>query len=505
LSRKLLTGLFAIVIALAATIWALVLVREETGPQGEPRASASAAPDSAAAPPVPEPRAVTPAPAPVAAQPPAPQPARPAVVAAPPAILAPSPATQPSAASPAQPSRTAADVSTAPAQTSVAPAPAPPALQPPAAQTADAAPVRPATEPAPARATEPPPAQTAARTADAAPVRPATEPAPARATEPPPAQTAAQPSAKAPEAAPVVSPAPPAVASLPPATAPLVKTTGPSFDVVRVAADGNAVIAGRAQPGAVVVVLDGDTEIARVTADARGEWVALPARPLASGTRELSLLARTADDPAGLRSDRVVVVVVPERQPAVASRGSPSGAVAVAVPRDGEAGTPSRLLQVPSAEPRGAPPLPVTVETVDYDSTGEVVLSGRAPAGSAILLYLDGVPIGRTEGDANGRWTMRPQSPVSPGVYTLRVDQITGDGRVAQRIEIPFARAEPPRDAAAASERVGVQPGNSLWRIARRVYGAGVRYTVIYQANRDMIRDPDLIYPGQIFVLPEKQ
>ena len=492
-------------IALAATIWALVLVREETGPQGEPRASASAAPDSAAAPPVPEPRAVTPAPAPVAAQPPAPQPARPAVVAAPPAILAPSPATQPSAASPAQPSRTAADVSTAPAQTSVAPAPAPPALQPPAAQTADAAPVRPATEPAPARATEPPPAQTAARTADAAPVRPATEPAPARATEPPPAQTAAQPSAKAPEAAPVVSPAPPAVASLPPATAPLVKTTGPSFDVVRVAADGNAVIAGRAQPGAVVVVLDGDTEIARVTADARGEWVALPARPLASGTRELSLLARTADDPAGLRSDRVVVVVVPERQPAVASRGSPSGAVAVAVPRDGEAGTPSRLLQVPSAEPRGAPPLPVTVETVDYDSTGEVVLSGRAPAGSAILLYLDGVPIGRTEGDANGRWTMRPQSPVSPGVYTLRVDQITGDGRVAQRIEIPFARAEPPRDAAAASERVVVQPGNSLWRIARRVYGAGVRYTVIYQANRDMIRDPDLIYPGQIFVLPEKQ
>jgi nucleoid-associated protein YgaU len=505
LSRKLLTGLFAIVIALAATIWALVLVREETGPQGEPRASASAAPDSAAAPPVPEPRAVTPAPAPVAAQPPAPQPARPAVVAAPPAILAPTPATQPSAASPAQPSRTAADVSTAPAQTSVAPAPAPPALQPPAAQTADAVPVRPATAPAPARATEPPPAQTAARTADAAPVRPATEPAPARATEPPPAQTAAQPSAKAPEAAPVVSPAPPAVASLPPATAPLVKTTGPSFDVVRVAADGNAVIAGRAQPGAVVVVLDGDTEIARVTADARGEWVALPARPLASGTRELSLLARTADDPAGLRSDRVVVVVVPERQPAVASRGSPSGAVAVAVPRDGEAGTPSRLLQVPSAEPRGAPPLPVTVETVDYDSTGEVVLSGRAPAGSAILLYLDGVPIGRTEGDANGRWTMRPQSPVSPGVYTLRVDQITGDGRVAQRIEIPFARAEPPRDAAAASERVVVQPGNSLWRIARRVYGAGVRYTVIYQANRDMIRDPDLIYPGQIFVLPEKQ
>jgi hypothetical protein len=149
--------------------------------------------------------------------------------------------------------------------------------------------------------------------------------------------------------------------------------------------------------------------------------------------------------------------------------------------------------------------LPVTVETVDYDAAGEVILSGRAPAGSAVLLYLDGVPIGRAEGDANGRWTLRPQSAVAPGVYTLRVDQLGGDGRVAQRIEIPFARAEPQRDAPAGIDRIVVQPGNSLWRIARRVYGAGVRYTVIYQANRDMIRDPDLIYPGQIFALPERR
>jgi len=49
---------------------------------------------------------------------------------------------------------------------------------------------------------------------------------------------------------------------------------------------------------------------------------------------------------------------------------------------------------------------------------------------------------------------------------------------------------------------VRVQPGNSLWRIARRVYGRGTRYTVIYEANRKSIRDPDLIYPGQVFIVP---
>jgi nucleoid-associated protein YgaU len=263
-----------------------------------------------------------------------------------------------------------------------------------------------------------------------------------------------------------------------------------------------AVIAGRAQPGAVVIVLDGETEIARATADSRGEWVALPAKPLAPGTRELSLVARTTGDTAGRRSDRVVVVVVPERQVQTAARAT--GAVAVAVARDPENTAPSRLLQVPSPEPRGAPPLPVTIETIDYDATGEVVLSGRTPAGTVVQLYLDGKPIGRAEGDANGRWTMRPDQPVAPGVYTLRIDQIGPDGRVTQRIELPFARAEPQTELpASAGDRVVVQPGNSLWRIARRVYGAGVRYTVIYQANKDMIRDPDLIYPGQIFSLPE--
>ena len=49
-----------------------------------------------------------------------------------------------------------------------------------------------------------------------------------------------------------------------------------------------------------------------------------------------------------------------------------------------------------------------------------------------------------------------------------------------------------------------VQPGNSLWRIARRLYGKGIQYTTIFGANRDQIVDPSLIYPGQIFIVPEE-
>jgi len=43
-----------------------------------------------------------------------------------------------------------------------------------------------------------------------------------------------------------------------------------------------------------------------------------------------------------------------------------------------------------------------------------------------------------------------------------------------------------------------------LWQIARQLYGSGVRYTLIFRENSEQIRDPDLIYPGQIFKLPNK-
>jgi nucleoid-associated protein YgaU len=47
-----------------------------------------------------------------------------------------------------------------------------------------------------------------------------------------------------------------------------------------------------------------------------------------------------------------------------------------------------------------------------------------------------------------------------------------------------------------------VSPGDTLWRISRVTYGAGARYPVVYKANRVRIRDPNRIFPGQIFVLP---
>jgi nucleoid-associated protein YgaU len=282
----------------------------------------------------------------------------------------------------------------------------------------------------------------------------------------------------------------------PPAIQPVV----PGFDVVRVGPSGEAVIAGRAGPHATVTVLDAGRPIGRATADRRGEWVLLPERPLAPGERELSLSAQGPDSAAAVTSDDVVMLVVPDRAPGAADAAT--GALAVAVPREGPGVT--KVLQVPPSRQEGGavlPPNGITIATVDYDSAGQVSMGGRAFSGMLIQIYLDNEMIGKVRVDATGQWRFRPDRPVTPGRYRLRADQIGDDGRVTARTEIPFQMANT-HAGMPDDDTVVVQPGNSLWRIARRSYGEGIHYTLIFEANQDQIRDPHRIYPGQIIALP---
>jgi nucleoid-associated protein YgaU len=111
--------------------------------------------------------------------------------------------------------------------------------------------------------------------------------------------------------------------------------------------------------------------------------------------------------------------------------------------------------------------------------------------------------VGGVVAGADGRWQVKPEKPVDPGLHTLRVDQVAPpDAKVIARVETPFSRAA---FAEAAPGSIVVQPGNSLWRIARRTYGHGIRYSLIFEANKEQIRDPNLIYPGQVFAVPKQQ
>ena len=300
----------------------------------------------------------------------------------------------------------------------------------------------------------------------------------------------------------------------------------PAFDLVRIDREGDSVIAGRAAPGAEVVILDNDVELGRVTADARGEWVFLPKDPLPPGNRELSLLARNPDGSAHA-SDSVVVLAVPEDDTDVQVAEGAGGTgdegaagdkrqdlLAVLVERDG-ADLESRVLQRPQDDADARSTALITVDTIDYDEAGHVLVAGTGVEGGHARLYLDDVFITGAPVGLHRVWRARPEQQIPPGRYNLRVDMVR-DNEVVARIELPFQRVDPRTFAAlpegqqlagaagtGAATFVVVQPGNSLWRIARRTLGHGVKFTVIYRNNRNQIRDPDLIYPGQVFVVPQ--
>ena len=291
---------------------------------------------------------------------------------------------------------------------------------------------------------------------------------------------------------------------LPSAATPGEQTAGsdaPAFDVVRVEG-GHAVIAGRAAPGANVTVSDANRVIGEAVANERGEWVLTPQESLAPGNHELGLSAKLADGRT-LNSDRLAVIVVPEPNKDIAGRpASGSGALVLSVPRQGEG--PTLVLQPPPASQpgtKGATKPGLSVDVIDYDQNGRLLLSGRAAPNTTVVVYLDDKLLGRAEADATGRWQLAPESQPKPGLYTLRLDELDASGNVTKRIAMPFTRAKP-GEALPEGAGVVVQPGNSLWRIARRNYGQGTRYTVIYEANKEQIRDPNLIYPGQVFQVP---
>jgi nucleoid-associated protein YgaU len=223
------------------------------------------------------------------------------------------------------------------------------------------------------------------------------------------------------------------------------------------------------------------------------------------------------------------------------------------------------------------------VVSIDAQEGGRLFVSGRAPAGTTVRLYLNDTLIAPARVGRDGTVTFTIGRGVKPGDYKVRLDQVDGaSGKVGSRVEVPFSVPEVARiagtdrsgmaspDAASARDDGGtvgsnasqplasppetvprharaaasegprdstsmkpstmpsldnvrdpltpeavpgavyvpevrtarIERGDSLWAISRRTYGDGDRYTAIYDANQDQIRDPDLIYPGQVFVLP---
>ena len=295
----------------------------------------------------------------------------------------------------------------------------------------------------------------------------------------------------------------------------------PTFDVVSVEPDGSLVVAGRAAPGAQVQLLNNGHAIAHVTADMNGQFAIVPP-PLPPGEHLLSL---AADGKPAERAQTVAIAlpkqgegepVVALTEPGIATRIL-SDRVAKAPLRPTQEATPVTSAPKPVSIPSPAPtPLPVlSIRTVEADEAGGFYASGVGAPGSQIRLSLNGSVVAQVQTGADGAWSLRIEKGMAAGVYAVRADQVDGTGKVLAQVEVPFDYPARPLGPALASPQPGashavvaevqsvtVQRGDSLWRISQRLLGSGYRYTQIYAANSNQIRDPSLIYPNQILVVP---
>uniref|UniRef100_UPI000FD794C0 LysM peptidoglycan-binding domain-containing protein n=1 Tax=Solirhodobacter olei TaxID=2493082 RepID=UPI000FD794C0 len=208
---------------------------------------------------------------------------------------------------------------------------------------------------------------------------------------------------------------------------------------------------------------------------------------------------------------------------APSSGGSAAGAAApggIAAPASGSA--PTVLLagrQGVQVLQGGAPGSEMGIDSIAYSEGGAVQLSGHGKAAAHIRIYLDDKDVALAKVGGDGHWSLTLPG-IHEGLYTLRADQVDASGKVTARFETPFKRESQTALAAAGvtqgaagagggKAQVGVratiitvQPGYTLWGIAKASYGQGILYVKVFDANREQIRDPNLIYPGQVFAVP---
>lgn len=276
----------------------------------------------------------------------------------------------------------------------------------------------------------------------------------------------------------------------------------PSFDIVRLEPNGDLVVAGRAGPKAeVTLIVDGkDWDSAKT--DETGQFAMTP-KSLTQGPHQLSLRARMPDG-KDYASAQVVALDVPARG---------GQAVAALISPDQPARS---LLNSQGTNLAPGQRAPVVITLVETQPNGTFYAAGRAASGALVRLYLNDSFVAQGGTSPTGEWSFAIVKGLTQGQYRVRIDELEGPGgKVLSRAEVPFdytmpasAETATPSAKSAAVEVKEVQSttvrrGDNLWKISSKFYGEGMRYTVIYQANSGQIRDPNLIYEGQVFVVPK--
>ena len=290
-----------------------------------------------------------------------------------------------------------------------------------------------------------------------------------------------------------------------------------SLDLVNVSPDGVVVLSGQSNAGNLIEIYDGDNLIASASANGKGDWVAVPDMALAPGTYLLTATTTTEDGDVIL-SDRAVVIVIPN--------DADTPPLVALVPVNEAVDMQAELLQSPLTEDAkdsvisvtdvpvltvdptvpvelvADPSLPpqVTIRMIDALTDNRMAVSGFRQGTGNIAVMID---------DISAQVSISPEGYLAEAIIpdrdafpvTVVMTDNNGNTLASARIILNKAKLD---ETLSGNALVVVQKGDALWRIAYRTYGEGIRYVDIYSSNAGEIKNPDLIYPDQIFIIPNQ-
>ena len=274
------------------------------------------------------------------------------------------------------------------------------------------------------------------------------------------------------------------------------------LEVIRVRPDGSLVIAGKGLPNSKVEIISGSTVIATTTSDKIGEFVAVPEKQLKSGEHLLAFRQITKNGNITIANEAVAINV---------TGGTNDIPIVAIIDSEGKLG--ARVIQAPglieskiennvNEEKKSTEKINPTISILafTYDAkVGQLILSGTAYGGIQINAGFSGKETSSTK-ILNNKWSLTIPGKLLSGKQKVSAVLLGKDGKILSKNSVNISGKS--IQNANGKTFIIVQKGDALWNIAFNRLGLGQRYIDIVDLNKEIITNPDLIYPKQLFVIP---
>ena len=294
-----------------------------------------------------------------------------------------------------------------------------------------------------------------------------------------------------------------------------------TIDLARVKPDGAAVFAGMAAPNAKIRFFEGNILLGETIANANGEWVIVLEKSLAAGQHLISVAMEYSDGTTEMaeRSLAVEIYQDTETKPLVALLPETATEVPVLIQSPDDVGTakpaaaaseaamadaamPETTDAAPANFPAKSQIAALAPSAIVWRDASRILISGTSRGGVRVTVNDAKGQFGEALVLADGAWQVAGSLDMDIAVNQLRFALFDDANQVTARYNLPI-KARDLAKGQDGSPLVVVNKGDMLWRIAYHQLGDGVKYVDIVRRNKQDITNPDLIYPKQIFAVPQ--